>query len=73
MDLELSGRVALITGGSRGIGLATAHALGAEGARVTLCARDPGTLDNALNSLRDKGYGARAAQSTRENFACGSS
>lgn len=60
MDLELHGRVALVTGGSRGIGLATARALGAEGARVTLCARDPGTLDRAVNALRERGIEAHA-------------
>ncbi len=58
MDLDLHGRVALITGGSRGIGLATAFALGAEGARVTLCARGEDTLRSAQNSLRDKGIDA---------------
>lgn len=58
MDLDLQGRVALITGGSRGIGLATAEALGREGARVSLCGRTQETLDAAQNSLRDKGIDA---------------
>ena len=39
MDLELNEKIAIVTGSSRGIGLAIAHALAAEGCRVTLCAR----------------------------------
>lgn len=58
MDLGLQGRAALITGGSRGIGLATARALGREGARITLCARTRETLDTAERALRDEGIDA---------------
>ncbi len=39
MDLGLGGRVALVTGGSRGIGAAIAAGLAAEGCRVAICAR----------------------------------
>jgi NAD(P)-dependent dehydrogenase (short-subunit alcohol dehydrogenase family) len=44
MDLGLTGSRAFITGGSRGIGLAIARALAAEGAAVAICGRDPGAL-----------------------------
>ncbi len=44
MDLELSGKRALVTGGSRGIGKAVARALAQEGADVALLARDAATL-----------------------------
>src|SRR5579872_6488058 len=40
MDLELGGRTAVVTGGSRGIGKAVAHVLAREGAQVALIARD---------------------------------
>ncbi|RJK93873.1 SDR family oxidoreductase [Vallicoccus soli] len=40
MDLGLTGRVVIVTGGSRGLGHATARVLVAEGARVVLCGRD---------------------------------
>ena len=41
MDLGLQDRVYVVTGGSRGLGLATARALVADGAKVFLAARDP--------------------------------
>jgi NAD(P)-dependent dehydrogenase (short-subunit alcohol dehydrogenase family) len=51
MDLQLTGRRALVTGGSRGIGKAAAAALLAEGAAVAIAARDPGRLDKAAADL----------------------
>jgi NAD(P)-dependent dehydrogenase (short-subunit alcohol dehydrogenase family) len=47
----LEQKVAVITGGSSGIGLATAHAFSREGARLALFARDEGHLDEARRSL----------------------
>src|ERR1700678_1118755 len=52
MDLQLRGRRALITGGSRGIGLAVARALLAEGVDVAIAARDGERLETAAGALR---------------------
>lgn len=51
----LAGRHALVTGGARGIGLASARALLARGARVTLLGRDGPSLDAAADSLASLG------------------
>lgn len=58
MDLGLTGRVALITGGSKGIGLAVAHALAAEGVQIALCARGKAELDAAAVAIRARGVQA---------------
>lgn len=55
---DLSGHVALITGSSRGIGLAAAHALGRQGATVIINGRDPASLDSARESLVSAGIEA---------------
>jgi short-subunit dehydrogenase len=49
-------RAAIVTGASRGIGLAIAEALGAEGFALTVAARKPDTLEQTATNLRDKGY-----------------
>lgn len=51
MDLELTDKVAIVTGSSRGLGLASARALAAEGARVVVCARGAEALAAAAQSL----------------------
>jgi len=53
MDLQLSGKIAIVTGSSRGLGLASARALVNEGAHVTICGRDPDRLARASADLRE--------------------
>lgn len=55
MDLDLKRKVVLVTGGSDGLGRATAERLVAEGARVALCARGPERLSTVVESLRAAG------------------
>jgi 3-oxoacyl-[acyl-carrier protein] reductase len=47
VDLGLTDKIAIVTGSSRGLGLASARALAAEGCRVCLCARSPARLEQA--------------------------
>lgn len=55
MDLRLTGKVAVVTGGSRGIGLATARRLAGEGAKVAICGRDAPALARAVEDLTSRG------------------
>ncbi len=52
MDLNISGRRALVVGGNRGMGLAIAHALAAEAVEVTIAARDGAALASAVAEIR---------------------
>ncbi len=58
MDLELRDKVAVVTGGSVGIGLAVARGLAAEGAHLALCARQEQRLAQVAQEIRDQ-YGVR--------------
>jgi 3-oxoacyl-[acyl-carrier protein] reductase len=55
MDLGLAGSKAVVTGGSKGMGLAIAQTLASEGASVAVMARDKVALDSAVESLRAAG------------------
>jgi 3-oxoacyl-[acyl-carrier protein] reductase len=52
VDLELTGKVAIVTGSTRGLGFATAAALLAEGCQVTICARGEAGIAEAAGKLR---------------------
>lgn len=54
MDLGIKGRIAIVTGGTAGMGKATAHLLAAEGCRIALFARTQENLDKTATELRSR-------------------
>src|SRR5690242_15338697 len=59
MDQFLRGQKALVTGGTRGIGLEIARALLAAGADVAICGRDDRSIDSALRELKNTRDGGK--------------
>ena len=60
LSLDLSGKSALITGGSRGLGKAIAGAFSARGADVIICGRKQENLDKAVKEFQDAGHMVKA-------------
>jgi 3-oxoacyl-[acyl-carrier protein] reductase len=68
LDLGLTGKVAIVTGGSEGLGRATAERLASEGVRVSICARRKDVLERAADEIKKATGGqvlARAADVSR--------
>lgn len=68
MSLRLEGKVALVTGGSTGIGLATARIFAAEGARVFISGRRQDALDHAVAEIGHGGVGIAADASRLDDL-----
>ena len=62
MDLALTGKVAMITGGSHGLGKQAADSLAREGCKVAICARGQENLDSTVAEFEAKGYEILAVQ-----------
>lgn len=62
MDLGIDGRVAMITGGSRGLGKQAAYALAREGCKVSICARSPEQLETTVAEFANLGYQVHGTQ-----------
>ena len=60
MTSQLTNKTAIVTGGTRGVGLACARAIAAQGATVFICARNPAQVSEVVASLRRE-FGDRAA------------
>ena len=58
MDLGINGKIALVTGGSRGLGKHSALSLAKEGVNVAICGRSQDTLDDTVAELKALGVGA---------------
>lgn len=54
MELGIKNKVAVVTGGSRGLGKAVSFSLAKEGAKLAICARDEKTLNEVKNEIEDK-------------------
>ena len=67
MDLTLNGKVAMITGGSRGLGRQCALALGREGCAVAICGRDGETVEKTVAELAGLGVKANGSQADVTN------
>lgn len=72
MDFRIAGKIAFVAGGSKGMGREVALALGVEGCKVLVVAREQAAIDSAVTEIREKGgtaEGISADLTTREGIA----
>src|SRR3546814_3353433 len=70
MDLGIAGKVAIVTGGSHGIGRAVSEELGRNGCRVVVVARGQEQLDSTVDAIRSEGGEAIAVSADLTAFDC---
>ena len=73
MDLHLAGKKVIVTGASKGIGLAIANEFAKEGASVSICARGRDSLESARELIAGNGgniYADICDVSDKKNFKC---
>src|SRR3546814_8820427 len=70
MDLGIAGKVAIVTGGSHGIGRAVSVELGRNGCRVVVVARGQEQLDSTVDALSSEGGEAIAVSADLTAFDC---
>jgi len=71
MDLQLADKIAIVTGSSRGLGLASARALLDEGCRVTICARGEARLDRDADRAQSQGADCQPGADRNTSEAAG--
>lgn len=69
MDLGIAGKVALVTGGSQGIGLGCAQQLAADGCKVVIAARTQANIDSAVQAIGHGCVGVSADCTTKDGIA----
>ncbi len=69
MELGLKSKVVLVTGGSKGIGLACAQAFAAEGARIAICSRSRNNIDKATAQIKASVWRRRRSRGRRRGGA----
>ena len=62
MEIRLDGKSAIVTGGSKGLGLAIAQEYAASGADVAILARDPGALAEAKQLIASGAHGRKSGR-----------
>ena len=68
MDLDIKGKVALVTGGSRGLGKQIALALAKEGCKVAICSRNTSEFEQVLRQIKEFGIDKKTKYANKKFF-----